>query len=146
MGIKYIIDNLDGSLPQQVINGSLSATTFYGDGSGLSGVTVTPAYKVYTALLTQTGTSAPTAVVLENTLGFEPTWLYSSTGLYSTTNPIFQNNKTTVNIFQNINGYSYLFYGYIIGNIIYIGSVFLFSNIAQNNLLTNTGIEIRVYN
>ena len=33
-------------------------------------------YKVYTALLTQTGTNAPVATVLENTLGQTPTWYY----------------------------------------------------------------------
>lgn len=31
-------------------------------------------YAVYTALLTQTGTDAPVATVLENTLGFIPLW------------------------------------------------------------------------
>ena len=33
-------------------------------------------YKVYTALLTQTGTNAPVATVLENTLGGTPVWSY----------------------------------------------------------------------
>ena len=39
-------------------------------------------YKVYTALLSQTGTSAPVPTVLENTLG-EITWAYSNTGNYN---------------------------------------------------------------
>ena len=34
------------------------------------GVTIPVPYKVYTALLTQTGTTDPVATVLENTLGF----------------------------------------------------------------------------
>lgn len=38
MATKYIIDNLDGLIPQQVIYGSLSATTYYGDGSNLTGI------------------------------------------------------------------------------------------------------------
>ena len=42
-------------------------------------------YKVYTALLTQTGTDAPVATVLENTLGGVPVWSYSSLGTYHTT-------------------------------------------------------------
>ena len=33
------------------------------------GVTIPLGYKVYRALLSQTGTNAPTAIVLENTLG-----------------------------------------------------------------------------
>ena len=50
-----------------------------------SGTTVnllnpTVSYKVYVALLTQTGTSAPTATVLENTLGGTPVWSYDSMG------------------------------------------------------------------
>lgn len=39
-------------------------------------------YKVYTALLTQTGTNAPVATVLENTLGAVPVWSYQSIGTY----------------------------------------------------------------
>ena len=35
---------------------------------------VNPGYKIYRALLTQSGTSAPTAIVLENTLGVIPTF------------------------------------------------------------------------
>jgi len=38
-------------------------------------------YKVYTALLTQSGTDAPVAKVLENTLG-TVTFIYEGTGLY----------------------------------------------------------------
>lgn len=48
-------------------------------------------YKVYTALLTQTGTDAPVATVLENTLGFDINWYYDDPGFY-----VFQNNTTGV--------------------------------------------------
>ena len=41
-----------------------------------------PAYKVYTALLTQTGTDAPVATVLENTLGGTPVWYRNDVGSY----------------------------------------------------------------
>lgn len=57
-------------------------------------------YKVYTALLTQTGTNAPVATVLENTLGVGLTFVRNNIGSYTisglaslTTNPdkvIFQ--------------------------------------------------------
>lgn len=40
-------------------------------------------YKVYRALISQTGTDAPTAVVLENTLGEVPTFNYGGVGDYS---------------------------------------------------------------
>lgn len=39
--------------------------------------------KVYRALLTQTGTNAPVATVLDNTLGFDVVWSRSSQGIYS---------------------------------------------------------------
>jgi hypothetical protein len=42
---------------------------------------VAPKYKVYTALLTQFGENAPTAIVLENTLG-NITYSRSASGLY----------------------------------------------------------------
>jgi hypothetical protein len=41
-----------------------------------------PAYKVYTALLTQSGIDAPVATVLENTIG-NITWTYLSIGSYA---------------------------------------------------------------
>lgn len=42
-----------------------------------------PAYKVYTALLTQTGTNAPVATVLENTLGGTVTFSRNQAGQYN---------------------------------------------------------------
>lgn len=55
-------------------------------------------YLVYTALLTQTGTSAPVATVLENTLGFTPTWVYNVAGSYFLDCPEggFPVDKTTI--------------------------------------------------
>lgn len=40
-------------------------------------------YKVYSAMLSQTGTSAPTAYVLENTIGITPIFIYVQTGDYA---------------------------------------------------------------
>ena len=42
-----------------------------------------PTYKVYTALLTQSGTNAPVATVLENTLGGDIVWSYYTVGIYN---------------------------------------------------------------
>lgn len=54
-------------------------------------------YKVYTALMNQTGTSAPTVTIMENTLGGTITWSYSSAGYYiGTLTGAFTANKTTV--------------------------------------------------
>jgi len=46
-----------------------------------------PTYKVYTALLTQSGTDAPVATVLENTLGINLTFSYLGVGVYTVNNP-----------------------------------------------------------
>jgi hypothetical protein len=59
MGIKYIIDNLDGSLTEQVIYGGLSADTFSATTLYVDGSQITKPYKVYTALLTQSGGDGP---------------------------------------------------------------------------------------
>lgn len=84
------IPNLSGTGSRVVVadaNGNLSATS-----------TDTRPYKVYTALVSQTGTSAPTSIVLENTLGVTLTWNRSSTGLYiGTATAGFSVNKTFVN-------------------------------------------------
>lgn len=54
-------------------------------------------YKVYTALLSQSGTNAPTAVILENTLGGTVVWTRSSVGTYSATlTNAFPSNKTVI--------------------------------------------------
>lgn len=41
-----------------------------------------PKVKTYVALLSQTGTAAPVAIVLENTLGETVVWYYVATGQY----------------------------------------------------------------
>lgn len=57
--------------------------------------------KVYVALLTQSGTDAPVATVLKNTLGGVPVWSYSNVGVYTgTLASAFTANKTITNINQ----------------------------------------------
>lgn len=54
-------------------------------------------YLVYTALLTQTGINAPTATVLQNTLGGTVVWSYTSEGDYlATLAGAFTANKTFI--------------------------------------------------
>lgn len=61
-------------------------------------------YDVYTAILTQTGTSAPTAIVLENTLGGTVVWSYVSAGNYrATLSGVFTADKTIPMLLQNYN-------------------------------------------
>lgn len=55
-------------------------------------------YLVYTALLTQSGTSAPVSTILQNTLGVTPVWSYEAVGQYDLIAPLgtYTENKTWV--------------------------------------------------
>ena len=108
----------------------------------------TSPYKVYTALLTQTGTDAPTAIILENTLG-AITYEYYGPGFYTIlSSNLFTLNKTFVLIGNKIkNKEGELTQFTIEGSTSHI--TIITTNEAQsktNNLLANTPIEIRVYN
>ena len=102
-------------------------------------------YKVYTALLTQSGTIAPTAIVLENTFGETFTWTYNSVGVYDVTvsNGAFIYEKTTVYVSNDYNGFSLGAFNDV--NIIRIISRST-SYADVNNVLYMDRIEIRLYN
>ena len=101
-------------------------------------------YKVYTALLSQSGTSAPVATVLENTLGGSIVWtrvnpgIYSGTltGAFTTDKTILLNNNPVGGVFTNI---------FSSVNTITIQTR-NYSNAQTDDGLSNTSIEIRVYN
>lgn len=107
-------------------------------------------YKVYVALLTQTGTSAPIAVILENTLGFVPIFGHQGTGTFSIDNGVepgsFPYLKTTCFISNRSNSQQFGIQKSLGDNdSIYILSFSQFGTLA-NSILSNTTIEIRVYN
>lgn len=102
-------------------------------------------YKSYVALLNQTGTNAPIATVLENTLGITLTWGYDSVGSYSTTNAIFSESTTTVYTGQNYGGSEAITYAYTFDDINIAIETNTLLGVAQNGNLINTMIEIRVY-
>ena len=156
---------------------TISASTIYGDGSNLTGIstqstsltggtysagTITltnntggtinvtglTKYKVYTALLTQVGIDAPTAVVLENTLGFDVTFFRGITGLYQTNTIV---TGSLDNLYYNIApkstsnrdiriGFSQSGPNFGVGVSTYDNGV------ATDDILSKTPIEIRVYN
>jgi hypothetical protein len=107
-----------------------------------------PIYKVYTALLTQSGINAPVPTVLENTLGFDPVIIYGVEGIYEikVNAPILI--KLYFSITNNRSGVQSVFKtswsssggGYGIAVHCYDDGVL------SNNLLSYTPIEIRVYN
>jgi hypothetical protein len=101
-------------------------------------------YKVYTALLTQTGSNPPTAVVIENTIGsISFTYLGSGT-YYANSSGLFTNNKTIIfngsGIDQgDIDNPGPVYSLYRNNNTINIWTQF------GDDVLYNTSIEIRVY-
>ncbi len=76
---EVVLFYTDGALRLKDETGEVStlATT-----EGLEAVAEATEPKVYVALLSQTGTDDPTAVVLKNTLGGEVVWTRENTGLY----------------------------------------------------------------
>ena len=108
----------------------------------LSGVVANSSkYKVYVALLTQVGENAPTAVVIENTLGFDVTWNWANDGYYST-NELFDQTKTYTSITNNSFNTNLKTLG--IGVLGPNDPVTVYSG-DNNDILVNTPIEIRVY-
>lgn len=97
---------VNGSITASAINTitNLSGTgtrTVVADASGNLSATATPParpYLVYTALISQSGTSDPVATVLENTLGGTIAWVRTATGRYTgtITGSAFTLNKTWV--------------------------------------------------
>lgn len=107
-------------------------------------------YKVYTALLTQTGTSAPVATVLENTLGGTVVWTRVSSGYYvATLTGAFIENKTFILMGSNIN-INDVDSATLNTDSLNIDSFTLATldtnTQAFDEILLNTSIEIRVYN
>lgn len=101
----------------------------------------TAPYKVYTALLSQSGENAPVATVLENTIGIIPTFNYLGVGFYN----ISFNEESTDNYWFSITktDNDHFFLQKSTTNIGII-TTSLIGN-AENGALFNTPIEIRVY-
>lgn len=112
----------------------------YINGSSGSG-----SHKAYVALLTQSGTTAPIATVIQNTLGGTVVWTYSGVGVYvGTLASAFTTDKTvlfTNNAVLDTQTLSYQ----ISANAVEL-DILTLAGVAGNNKLTAASIEIRVYN
>jgi hypothetical protein len=121
------------------VNGNLTVTgtcTGCGAGGGAS-------YKVYTALLTQTGTDAPVATVLENTLGGDIVWSYVEVGVYyGTLEGAFPYDRTF--FLMSPHGTRNHFIGYDSDDDVIVTTNN--NGVQEDGDLNNTSIEIRVYN
>ena len=106
-------------------------------------------YKSYVASITQTGTAAPVATVLENTLGGTVGWVRLVDGQYiGTLTGAFTTNKTACFIASRRPDEYVQQYEYFIENL-NINNIQLVSagpSGAYDSLLLNKIIEIRVYN
>lgn len=97
------------------------------------------AYKVYTATLTQSGTDAPVATALENTVG-AIVWARTGAGVYTgTLTGAFTANKTLLFTFGNADIDSFVRTS---ANIVTLTT----GDPAADDNLTATPIEIKVYN
>lgn len=103
-------------------------------------------YKSYTALLTQTGTSAPVATILENTLGGEVVWSRDDEGEYvATSDGLFLHDKTFLIITPNQEVYYEFVKNQVNADELFLTQKLQTTNLAVDDLLTLTPIEIRVY-
>lgn len=108
-------------------------------------------YKVYVALLKQSGTSAPTAIVLENTFGITATFSYTTTGnyeLYMTGQFTYQKTYIVNGIAdQNPIGGDFALFAtqYFNTDKIILTTQDIGGTGPMNGLLNDTSIEIRVY-
>lgn len=108
----------------------------------------TPSYKVYTALLNQENTDAPTTIILQNTIG-NILWSYNGNGnYYGNLTNAFDLNKTFVLISQYSGGAG-LVVDFIAAEVLDSSTIVITTttdNVFIDNLLHNVSIEIRVYN
>jgi hypothetical protein len=134
-----------------ITNLAKSVMTWTGNGS-----TITPAFEVqpkkYVALLTQTGTSAPVATVLENTLGGTVVWTRSDVGFYEATlTGAFPTSKTIIFLDEaadegSVSGaFNHGIDNYARPNTLSISIRNEVTNVNTDGLLNGTSIQIIIY-
>jgi hypothetical protein len=152
---EIVIDQIANNATGQSFAGAsditlkLGTKTVLDSGNYSSYITDSRPYKVYTAILNQSGTSAPTAIVLENTLGQTPTWSRNQIGQYTltVTGSILTLDKTISIISNGWVGTAVTNSHPANANSVVVET---FSTIDSSgrldDLLNKTPIEIRVYN
>jgi hypothetical protein len=107
--------------------------------------TLDPPYKKYVALLTQTGTTAPVATVLENTIG-DIVWEYNGIGAYRAiiSGFYFDPNKTVV--YGNSRYAESTLTFNVYGGFVEVISGYTVDGSYSNDYFQPASIEIRVYN
>ena len=145
----YFVKDLDNlydrkSKSEVLLNITIDNLELIGNGSS-EPVDPRP-YKVYTALLTQEGTDAPVATVLENTLGEDIIWTRDSSGSYygDTIGNVFTFNKTFTTI-TNKKNQNLQFISMQSETQVYVEQIIRTTSVYQDHM-AEIPIEIRVYN
>lgn len=103
-------------------------------------------YKIYRAILTQIGTNAPTATILENTIG-NIVWSRTNTGIYEATlNGAFLADKTYYPTFGTSNAFNRIYIHRVNDNSIRISCLSDDTLTGLDNEIYEFPIEIIVYN
>lgn len=104
-------------------------------------------YRSYTALLTQTGTHPPEVTVLENTLGKDIVWTYSSVGAYAGTlaGAFVEQSKVAIITSQTANSALGFTAAYRYDNNVVYVETYDTSFATTNGILSNSMVEIRIY-
>ena len=133
---------LTGSELLEIVKNSANYKT-----TSLEVANLSKTYTVYTAKVSQSGTDAPTATVIENTTDETFTFDYLSQGTYKVTKSGSTFDETKTVVFHS--GYSAYWFGVAVvdgyDNIPFITSPYNDNTIVQDDLL-NGVIEIRIYN
>ena len=104
-------------------------------------------YTVYTALITQAGTAAPVATVLQNTTGGTIVWTRNSTGRYVATisGTTYTNDKTTVLVTSGGNNDNILRPIITATTAIDWYNIDSSDNAVSDTIAETTTVEIRIY-
>ena len=132
-------------------NGYILRSDANGVGTWTASSSIYP-YKIYSALLSQSGALSPTAIELENTLGITATFSYIAPGYYE----LHMSGKFTSGKTFIINGwpdqdaiggdFGIFITTYFNSSIVLLKTYdFSGTSTPSNGLLNNTSIEIRVY-
>ena len=98
-------------------------------------------YTVYTALVTQAGTAAPVATIIQNTTGATFTWARTSSGTYTITasSNAFTNNKTI--LFFNLGEYTFT----VNSPWTRTSDTVITISLGGDGRITNGSFEVRIY-
>ena len=103
-------------------------------------------YKVYAALITQSGTSAPTVTVLENTIG-TIVWTRTAAGNYSgTLTGAFTASKTFSQLTLSLTDPQAIGYTKRNSGDVVVVRTYDSSTVGKDSTLVDASLEIRVYN